>query len=83
MSLILDALRRKSAGLLMMGALGVVFGDIGMLAIVHRIVADYNGEIQVSSQPGTGTTVSVRLLPMVIFSFEPTVSVRLAPMVMV
>jgi two-component system, NtrC family, sensor histidine kinase PilS len=31
------------------------------LAIVHRIVADYNGEIQVSSQPGHGTTVSVRL----------------------
>jgi signal transduction histidine kinase len=31
------------------------------LAIVHRIVADYNGEIQVSSQPGSGTTVSVRL----------------------
>jgi two-component system, NtrC family, sensor histidine kinase PilS len=31
------------------------------LAIVHRIVADYNGEIRVSSQPGSGTTVSVRL----------------------
>jgi two-component system sensor histidine kinase PilS (NtrC family) len=31
------------------------------LAIVHRIVTDYNGEIQVSSQPGSGTTVSVRL----------------------
>jgi two-component system, NtrC family, sensor histidine kinase PilS len=31
------------------------------LAIVHRIVTDYNGEIQVSSQPGNGTTVSVRL----------------------
>ncbi len=31
------------------------------LAIVHRIVSDYNGEIQVSSQPGLGTTVSVRL----------------------
>jgi two-component system sensor histidine kinase PilS (NtrC family) len=31
------------------------------LAIVHRIVADYNGEIQVSSRPGGGTTVSVRL----------------------
>ena len=27
------------------------------LAIVHRIVTDYNGEIQVSSQPGAGTTV--------------------------
>jgi two-component system sensor histidine kinase PilS (NtrC family) len=31
------------------------------LAIVHRIVSDYNGEIQVSSQRGAGTTVSVRL----------------------
>jgi len=31
------------------------------LAIVHRIVSDYNGEIQVSSQPGQGTTVSVHL----------------------
>jgi two-component system sensor histidine kinase PilS (NtrC family) len=31
------------------------------LAIVHRIVSDYHGEIQVSSSPGTGTTVSVRL----------------------
>ena len=31
------------------------------LAIVHRIVTDYHGEIQVSSQPGAGTTVSVRL----------------------
>jgi two-component system sensor histidine kinase PilS (NtrC family) len=31
------------------------------LAIVHRIVKDYNGEIQVSSQPGNGTTVAVRL----------------------
>jgi two-component system sensor histidine kinase PilS (NtrC family) len=31
------------------------------LAIVHRIVSDYHGEIQVSSQPGSGTTVSVRL----------------------
>ena len=31
------------------------------LAIVHRIVTDYNGEIRVSSQPGRGTTVSVRL----------------------
>ena len=31
------------------------------LAIVHRIVTDYNGEIQVSSQPGRGTTVAVRL----------------------
>jgi two-component system sensor histidine kinase PilS (NtrC family) len=31
------------------------------LAIVHRIVTDYNGEIHVSSQPGLGTRVSVRL----------------------
>jgi two-component system sensor histidine kinase PilS (NtrC family) len=31
------------------------------LAIVHRIVTDYNGEIQVSSQPGNGTTVTVQL----------------------
>jgi len=31
------------------------------LAIVHRIVRDYNGEIQVRSQPGAGTAVSVRL----------------------
>ncbi|MGB7220775.1 MAG: ATP-binding protein [Vicinamibacterales bacterium] len=31
------------------------------LAIVHRIVTDYSGEIQVSSQSGVGTTVSVRL----------------------
>jgi len=31
------------------------------LAIVHRIVTDYHGDIQVTSQPGAGTTVSVRL----------------------
>jgi two-component system sensor histidine kinase PilS (NtrC family) len=31
------------------------------LAIVHRIVTDYSGEIRVQSQPGAGTTVSVRL----------------------
>jgi len=31
------------------------------LAIVHRIVSDYNGEIRVHSQPGAGTTISVRL----------------------
>jgi two-component system sensor histidine kinase PilS (NtrC family) len=31
------------------------------LAIVHRIVNDYNGAIQISSQPRAGTTVSVRL----------------------
>ncbi len=31
------------------------------LAIVHRIVTDYNGQIQVRSQPGAGTTVAVTL----------------------
>jgi signal transduction histidine kinase len=31
------------------------------LAIVHRIVTDYSGEIQISSLPANGTTVSVRL----------------------
>jgi two-component system sensor histidine kinase PilS (NtrC family) len=31
------------------------------LAIVHRIVTDYNGEIQVNSLPGAGTTVAVHL----------------------
>src|SRR5204863_9325485 len=31
------------------------------LAIVHRIVTDYNGDIRVASQPGAGTTISVRL----------------------
>jgi two-component system, NtrC family, sensor histidine kinase PilS len=31
------------------------------LAIVHRIVSDYGGEIQISSTPGRGTTVSVWL----------------------
>jgi two-component system sensor histidine kinase PilS (NtrC family) len=31
------------------------------LAIVHRIVSDYSGEIRVSSKPGAGTTVAVRL----------------------
>ena len=31
------------------------------LAIVHRTVSDYGGEIQVSSTPGVGTTVTVRL----------------------
>jgi signal transduction histidine kinase len=30
------------------------------LAIVHRIVTDYRGAVQVSSQPGVGTTVAVR-----------------------
>jgi two-component system sensor histidine kinase PilS (NtrC family) len=31
------------------------------LAIVHRIVTDYSGSVQVSSTPGVGTTVRVRL----------------------
>ncbi len=31
------------------------------LSIVHRIVSDYGGEIQVTSAPGAGTTVTVRL----------------------
>ena len=31
------------------------------LAIVHRIVTDYNGAINVSSQVGAGTVVTVRL----------------------
>ena len=31
------------------------------MAIVHRIVNDYGGEIQVTSKPGVGTTVEVRL----------------------
>ncbi|MEW5984451.1 MAG: ATP-binding protein [Acidobacteriota bacterium] len=31
------------------------------LAVVHRIVRDYEGEIQVTSKPGAGTIVEVRL----------------------
>jgi two-component system sensor histidine kinase PilS (NtrC family) len=31
------------------------------LSIVHRIVSDYGGEVQVESQPGVGTVVTVRL----------------------
>ncbi len=31
------------------------------MAIVHRIVNDYGGEIRVKSKPGSGTTVEVRL----------------------
>jgi two-component system sensor histidine kinase PilS (NtrC family) len=31
------------------------------MAIVHRIVSDHGGEIKVSSNPGAGTTVEVRL----------------------
>jgi signal transduction histidine kinase len=36
-------------------------GQRSGLAIVHRIVTDYNGEIKVSSQPSRGTTVAVHL----------------------
>lgn len=31
------------------------------LAIVHRIVTDYRGRVEVTSPPGTGTTIAVRL----------------------
>jgi len=31
------------------------------LSIVHRIVSDYGGDIQVTSVPGAGTTVTIRL----------------------
>jgi signal transduction histidine kinase len=31
------------------------------MAIVHRIVDDYGGAIRVTSKPGVGTTVEVRL----------------------
>jgi signal transduction histidine kinase len=31
------------------------------LAIVHRIVSDYHGDIRITSQAGSGTTVAVRL----------------------
>jgi two-component system sensor histidine kinase PilS (NtrC family) len=31
------------------------------LSIVHRIVSDYGGDVQVASQPGRGTAVTVRL----------------------
>ena len=31
------------------------------MAIVHRIVNDYGGEIRVTSKPGAGTTFGVRL----------------------
>lgn len=31
------------------------------LAIVHRIVTEYGGDIQVTSRPGAGTTMTVRL----------------------
>jgi signal transduction histidine kinase len=32
------------------------------MAIVHRIVSDHGGEIRVTSSPGAGTSVEVRLL---------------------
>ncbi|HOG29424.1 MAG TPA: ATP-binding protein, partial [Vicinamibacterales bacterium] len=31
------------------------------MAVVHRIVSDYGGEVRVTSQPGAGTTVEVRI----------------------
>jgi signal transduction histidine kinase len=31
------------------------------LSIVHRIVSDYSGKIEVTSTPGKGTTIEVRL----------------------
>jgi len=31
------------------------------LSIVHKIVSDYGGELQIASQPGTGTIVAVKL----------------------
>lgn len=40
------------------------------LAIVHRIVSDYNGEILVSSTPGSGTTVTVRLPVRVLMTMD-------------
>ena len=41
---------------------GAFFKGSGLgLSIVHRIVSDYGGEIQVTSEPGQGTTVTVRL----------------------
>ena len=37
-------------------------GGTGLgMAIVHRIVSDYGGDIHVTSRPGAGTTVAVRL----------------------
>jgi two-component system sensor histidine kinase PilS (NtrC family) len=41
---------------------GSFAGGSGLgLSIVHRIVRDYDGEVQVTSAPGAGTTVLVRL----------------------
>jgi len=41
---------------------GAFFKGSGLgLSIVHRIVSDYGGEIQVASERGQGTTVTVRL----------------------
>ena len=50
----LDAIFQPFHGTFDMGS------GLGM-AIVHRIVNDYGGEIQVTSKPGAGTTVEVRL----------------------
>ena len=43
------------------------------LAIVHRIVSDYGGEIEVTSRPGAGTTVRIRLP---VGSHRPTATMR-------
>jgi two-component system, NtrC family, sensor histidine kinase PilS len=41
---------------------GAFFKGSGLgLSIVHRIVSDYGGEVEVTSERGLGTTVSVRL----------------------
>ena len=41
---------------------GAFFKGSGLgLSIVHRIVSDYGGEIQVTSDAGQGTTVTIRL----------------------
>jgi two-component system sensor histidine kinase PilS (NtrC family) len=43
------------------------------LSIVHRIVTDYGGELQVTSQQGAGTTVTVKL-PAAVASPAPAVA---------
>ncbi len=50
----LDAIFQPFHGSFMKGS------GLGM-AIVHRIVSDHGGEIRVTSHPGAGTTVEVRL----------------------
>jgi signal transduction histidine kinase len=42
------------------------------LSIVHRIVSDYGGDVQVASNRGAGTTVTVRL-PLAVGSRQPAV----------